>query len=722
MSVHRMESHSPSLAQSTGQTSSASDHKEGPRKRRRATVACRSCRQRKTKCDHIVPAQASDEMLRGMTKSAQVYIRSLERRVRNFEDVQRDAHKYHQNQQQPQPAAQTISPVPSTSQYEAAKMTPTQRPARPSTWSSAHNQQLRPNVLPTTPDIFLSGKAGESFTQLILNAMNHPSVKLDSQSFSSPRDPSVDLRSSENLFSPPVNAREYLRVYFDFHHELTPIFHVPSIMAEFEQILSTRISSGNSHHVYILAILNMICALAAAHSRQRHGDSDTMSRKYYNTAMQLMQPNILSDWKIEKVQALLLGARYLQSSSYSDECWTVLGLAIRFAYDLELHRPPDPEQFDCVEQEVRKRVWYACFGLDKLFSMMYGRPAATSTATFSTPLPEDLDDDCIRPNRLLFPSVQTTSSMSFFLQVSKLYRILESTTLLGDQPALADFVRLDEEFESWHAEIPNRLRIRDADLRGDERALILALRANMVCILIHRQSLVSGLSALSSIPSSTAVPAAKGWEGGRLRTSILQRSRQICVSTAEETVRLVAERHERTKTAMGPSWFNLYYLFTSILIIVSHVVDPDFQDDRTALMHLDQAVNMIRQMSVNHLCAQRAYAFLQQLLGLLDQTMPEDRRRSLNRCSTPPMTGSNRGTAEATMYSNCPTMGADDAMEDGAVDLWSLWDTTQDLTMDLGSQLELHSSLGSSTWSWGVDNPGAESLMQTPPALGGIPG
>ncbi|KAL6874721.1 FAD/NAD(P)-binding domain-containing protein [Trichoderma novae-zelandiae] len=724
VAVNKMESHSPSLTQSTGQTSSASDHKEGPRKRRRATVACRSCRQRKTKCDHIVPAQASDEMLRGMTKSAQVYIRSLERRVRNFEEVQRDANQYRQNLQPPPPAAQTISPNPSTSQYEATKMPPIQRPFRPSGWLCAHNQQQRPNVLPTTPDIFLSGKAGESFTQLILNAMNNPSLKLDSHSFSSPRDYSVDVRSSDNLFSPPVSARELLQVYFDFHHELTPIFHVPSIMAEFEQILSTRISSGNSHHVYILAILNMICALAAAHSRQRHGGSDTTSRKYYNTAMQLMQPNLLSDWKIEKVQALLLGARYLQSSSYSDECWTVLGLAIRIAYDLELHRPPDPAQFDCIEQQVRKRVWYACFGLDKLLSMIYGRPAATSTATFSTPLPEDLDDDCIRPNRLLFPSVQSTSSVSFFLQVSKLYRILESTTVLGDQPALADLVRLDEEFESWHAEVPDRLRIRNAALRGDEIALILALRANMVCILIHRQSLVSGLSALSSVPSSTATPATKGWEGGRLRTSMLQRSRQICVSTAEETVRLVAERHERTKNAMGPSWFNLYYLFTSILIIVSHVVDPDFQDDRSALMHLDQAVNMIRQMSVNHVCAQRAYAFLQLLLGLLDRTMPEDRRRSLERYSTPPtaMTGSNRGTAEATMYSNGPTIGADEAMEDGAVDLWSLWDTTQDLTMDLGSQLELHSSLGSSTWSWGVDNPGAESLIQTPPALSGIPG
>lgn len=720
---------SPSTTQSTTQVDAASDRKDGPRKRRRATVACRSCRQRKTKCDHIVPAQASDEMLRGMTKSAQVYIRSLERRVRNFEDIQRDAKKYHHNQQmqqQPAPTVQTISPVPSTSQYEATKMPPIQRPVRPTGWSASHSQQQQPqhqNILPTTPDIFLSGKAGESFTQLILNAMNNPSVKLDAQSFSSPRDGSVDVRGSDNLFSPPANVRELLQIYFDFHHELTPIFHVPSIMAQFEQVLSNRVSSGNSDHVYILAILNMICALAEAHSRQNHGDSDITSRKYYNTAMQLMQPNLLSDWKIEKVQALLLGARYLQSSSYSDECWTVLGLAIRIAYDLELHRPPDPDQFDCIDQEVRKRVWYACFGLDKLLSMIYGRPAATSTATFTTPPPEDLDDDCIRPNRLLFPSVHTTSSMSFFLQVSKLYRLLEAITMLGDQPALADLVRLDEEFETWQAEVPVRLRIREASLRGDEAALILALRANMVCILIHRQSLVSGLSALSSV-SSSSIPSTKGWEGGRLRTSMLQRSRQICVSTAEETIRLVAERHEQTKSAMGPSWFNLYYLFTSILIIVSHVVDPDFQDDRSALMHLDQAVNMIRQMSVNHLCAQRAYAFLQQLLGVLDRTMPEDRRRSLERYSTPPtvMTGSNRGAAETTIYSNCTTMAADEAMEDGGVDLWSLWDTTQDLTMDLGSQLELHSSLGSATWSWGVENPGAESLMQSPTALSGIPG
>ncbi|RFU79707.1 hypothetical protein TARUN_2513 [Trichoderma arundinaceum] len=643
------------------------------------------------------------------------YIQSLERRVRNFEDIQRDAIKYPQDRQQLQqqlpPAVQTVSPVSSILQYEAKNLLQVQRSLQSEGWfatQSWRQQQQQPqqqSILPTTPDIFLSGKAGESFTQLILNAMNHPSIKLEAQSFPSPRDSSVEMRSSEDLFSPPLEARELLQVYFDFHHELTPIFHVPSIMARFEEVLNNRDAPRNVESLYTLVILNMICALAAAHSRQGRGCSDTTSRKYYNTAMQLMRPALMSEWRIEKVQALLLGARYLQSSSYSNECWTVLGLAIRIAYDLELHRPPDPDKFDCIEQEVRKRVWYACFGLDKLLSMMYGRPAATSTATFSTPLPEDLDDDCIRPTRLLFPSVQTSSNMSFFLQVSKLYRLLEATTVLGDQPRLADLVSLDEEFEAWYADVPDKFQIHTSAAREDETALILALRANMVCILIHRQSLVSGLSALSSA-SSTSIPAPKGWEGGRLRTSMLQRSRQICVSTAEETVRLVAERHEQTKNAMGPSWFNLYYLFTSILIIVSHVVDPEFQYDRSALMHLDQAVNMIRQMSVNHLCAQRAYAFLQQLLGLLDRTMPEERHRSPERYSTPltAMAGSNIGGEETTMCSSCTTVTANEHIDNGDYDLWSLWDTTQGLTMDLGSQLELHSTLGSDAWSWGAEN------------------
>jgi hypothetical protein len=294
--------------------------------------------------------------------------------------------------------------------------------------------------------------------------------------------------------------------------------------------------------------MNMVCAIAAAHDLSGLGGSESVARKHYDTAMQLVLPTLLSDWRIEKVQILLLGARYLQAASSPDECWNVLGLAVRIAYGLELHRAP-PEGLDCLSKEVHKRVWYACYGFDQLLSMIYGRPTATSAATSATPLPEDLDDDLIQPNRLLHPSVKTASSMSFFIQVSKLYRLLESASSPSDL-TLESLLKLDEDFEAWCLEVPASLKFQDGV--KDDKSLILALRANMVRILIHRRSLVPALSALSTREDPQG-------PSGRLRVGMLQKSRQICVSTAEETIQLVGFRHDQTMNAMGPSWFNLYY-------------------------------------------------------------------------------------------------------------------------------------------------------------------
>lgn len=162
-------------------------------------------------------------------------------------------------------------------------------------------------------------------------------------------------------------------------------------------------------------------------------------------------------------------------------------------------------------------------------------------------------------------------------------------------------------------------------------------------------------------------------------------------------------------------------MFNAILIIVSHVVDPEYVDDRSALHHLDQAVHMIRQMSVNHLCAQRAYHFLQQLLKLLDQTMPDDRQRPMDRST------SAGAAAETTMRQEqsagqvgASSEAAEDMMQTEGLDLWSFWDSTQDLTMDLGSQLELHSSLGSAMWSWGPQGSNEPPSVSSTSLMGSV--
>ena len=412
-----------------------------------------------------------------------------------------------------------------------------------------------------SPEIFMGGKSGVSFTQMVLNAMNPGHAeRLQSKSVSSPRDYQVAAPAA-NIFALPPNARDLLRMYFDFNHVLSPIFHLPTLWRSFEEVFSCDLTQ-RAEYTYTLAIMNMVFAIGTSHQRQGLDTSVSATRGYYETAMALVGPTLLFEWSIEKVQILLLGTRYLLSANYPDECWSLLGLAIRIAYGLELHRPP-PQHLDCISKEVRKRVWYECFGLDKLMSMIYGRPPATSTATFTTPMPEDLDDDCIQPNRLLFPNTRTPSQMSFSLQVAKLYRILEAASGLNDPP-LETLAQLDSSFEAWQADLPLQLRVEAKPGVRDDKALILAFRANMVRILIHRQSLASSLDGLMG-----ARRAALSMSDS-LRSNMLRSSRRICVRTAEDTIALVGQRHDRTVRATGPSWFNNYYC--ELLIIM--LADP----------------------------------------------------------------------------------------------------------------------------------------------------
>jgi hypothetical protein len=409
-----------------------------------------------------------------------------------------------------------------------------------------------PLVVSADPDVFMGGV---SFTQLILNAMNGRTIGLRTQSFASNRDEPFPPSA---IFQLPYEAHDLVRQFFEINHTISPIFHEPTIRASFEDAINCPISERHNHR-YSLALLNMIFAVCLSHRLMDKNTNPAISRRYYDIAMELLKPTLLRDWSIEKVQALLLGARYLQCSNSPDECWNVLGLAIRIAHGLELHRPPPPED-PCSVKEVKKRVWWACFTLDKLLSMIYGRPAATSSAEFTCPLPEDLDDDCIFQDRVLYPAPKRASSMSFSIEVAKLYRILEAATrsadfetVGGSGEALAQNVlALDERFQRWYADVPAQLRLDEANEPDAEKPLILALRANMVRILIHRPSLALSLRALSAVGGDRRA-------GEGVKSGVLMQSRGICVRTAGETVGLIGRRHEQTRRKSGTSWFNLYY-------------------------------------------------------------------------------------------------------------------------------------------------------------------
>jgi hypothetical protein len=423
-------------------------------------------------------------------------------------------------------------------------------PVPPASYSLQEQQSaVQPGVVVVDANVSIGGV---SFTQSVLNNVHgHENVQAQSMMADGHVRAMQSLLTQEDLYSIPENALEVLDRYFTCRNILTPIFHVPSARPMFVAALHC-LPEERPQHRSAFILLNMIFALCTSHWLVDLDANPRAARRYYDIAIALLQPTLLRGWTLEHIQALLLAARYLQGTSCGDECWNVLGLAIRIAYGLRLHQD-SPETDPPPLRETKRRVWYAAYTLDMHWAMVYQRPPATRTPDFSVPAPEDLDDDCIQNDRILYPTPKRPSSMSFFLEVIKLYRIVEkvlgrlSENKVGGLETAELVMTLDEEYQKWLRERPTHLTLDITDAK--EPPWILALRGNMVRILIHRQSLKVTLNKLSKTERNQ----------DSIISYVLQFSRKTCVDTAMESIDIVALRHAQTKKTMGLDFFNIYY-------------------------------------------------------------------------------------------------------------------------------------------------------------------
>lgn len=462
------------------------------------------------------------------------YLHALEKRVESLERVAF-------------PPASDIAAGPSAAVQDRRASGPASSQSSTVAMSPKTNRSSTSMVIDANVSI-----GGVSFTQSILNSLHgHNALEAQSMMASGETRAKPSLLTLEDLYTLPDNTAEHLDRYFALRNTLTPLFHEPTAKPIFNAALRCPPEECHRHRSSFI-LLNMILALCTSHWLVDVDENARMARKHYNIAMTLLQPTMLRDWTLEHVQALLLGARYLQGTTCGDECWNILGLAIRIAHGLRLHQEPCASDAPPL-RETKRRVWYSAYMLDMHWSMVYERPPAIRSSEFSICMPEDLDDVCIQADRVLYPTPRRPSFMSFFIQNIKLYRIVENALARVSECRLerretAELVMsLDEDYQTWLRERPAHLILNRQDPK--EPVWILALRGHMVCILIHRQSLKVSLHERDkpgSVEESTV-------------NHILSSSQRTCVNSAMDSIDIVALRHEQTKETMGLDWFNVYY-------------------------------------------------------------------------------------------------------------------------------------------------------------------
>ncbi|KAL1896840.1 hypothetical protein Sste5346_004474 [Sporothrix stenoceras] len=138
---------------------------------------------------------------------------------------------------------------------------------------------------------------------------------------------------------------------------------------------SSRESISSADSTAQEAIFFLIFAIGAQASPE---DNDELAEKYFNYGRYLTVCGVTVEPSISNIQAYILLSMYLLVASRRNASFMYLGMAVRAAYALGIHRSDINAAFDPSEYAPRERLWRVLRVLDLFLSTSLGRPPSTT--------------------------------------------------------------------------------------------------------------------------------------------------------------------------------------------------------------------------------------------------------------------------------------------------------------------------------------------------------
>ena len=279
-------------------------------------------------------------------------------------------------------------------------------------------------------------------------------------------------------------ADRLVDAYFKFRHPLNSYLHEQSFRERYARLWLSEGLGGEEATESNLAWFGLVNLIFAFGSDQAQvpGRTSVDRARFFKRAKTLLFSGLLQAGSIDSVQALLLMGQYLHGSLELNNCWTVVGLAIRRAQGLGLHLDASNFTADVIEQEVRKRVWWGCFVMDRILSMKVGRPPTIHDGPgIKVGLPLAVDDEYLTSDKGTPTQPPGVPSMLEFLNhvipqcrlLEKICETLYSESQVDDSKQrstdipklLALSIQLDGDLVAWQQTLPPHLRA-DSQVSG----------------------------------------------------------------------------------------------------------------------------------------------------------------------------------------------------------------------------------------------------------------
>ncbi|KAH8204396.1 hypothetical protein TruAng_001447 [Truncatella angustata] len=350
----------------------------------RPVSACSRCRAAKVKCDGKLPActacekagrenecsSANDQFARGKERS---YVAALELRIEKLERrlnyaKSRKASVAQHEMEPPPPPFQESNRKDSLATIRAAIHRKAERKRENSDVNSLMSDFGFLSINATTRD-FEPSMSNMTFARLVLAASSNNRLP-NTQSWNAPS---------------RQDCHDIVQYYMNNIYSLYPAFSETIFYTLIEQVYSQPDRSFKDSEYWLVYMVLAVGSMAQSRTKN---DLHYMNGIYFVSKAVRYADKALTPGYVTQIQSLILLTQYSMLDPTHFDSWHLIGFACRSVIDLGFHQDPPSEQMpDKAQLDMRRKLFYCAYSLDRSISMVQARAFSFTDASSNVAWP-----------------------------------------------------------------------------------------------------------------------------------------------------------------------------------------------------------------------------------------------------------------------------------------------------------------------------------------------
>lgn len=348
---------------------------------------------------------------------------------------------------------------------------------------------------------------------------------------------------------------------------------------------------------------------------------------------------------LHALQAVIFMIMFLQSSAKLSTCYAYIGIALRSALRMGLHRSMN-DRFSPIENETRKRIFWVIRKMDIYVGALLGLPHTMSSEEIDQELPAELDDEYITETEYLTQPPGTVSLITacnahttlidiLAKVVRVVYPIKGKTHILQGQKIMsytvsyADIRELERDLQQWMEHLPLALK------PGGEATVLITRWAfnynfNKMAFLIPSRVRQLLRMAYAHTQMMLYRPFVHYVSKSPNCASLDKRAyacASACISVSRNIIHITAEMKKRGMLN-GCYWFTMYTTFFSIMTLVYFALEnPESPTSQDVLKEAYEGKDVLEGLAKRSMAADRCTSTLRVGLTISFLRTRTDKRR-----------------------------------------------------------------------------------------------